>query len=267
MRATILTTSLLAAATAHANPRALPFTYTPDTLAAGHVELEHYADLVTLRGISTATTKPETYLASAFQTEIEVGLRDRLELGLYLTYVPSFGDTLANQTAPPGAVTGIKQRLKYLLADPGAWPIDVGVYGELSESAREIELEAKLLLGVRFGALRIAANLTAEYELYFSGQRDLVLDPSAGVSYEVTPKLHLGVDSRLRVEYPQHPKPAARTFGLGPALYVGPAVMFNFGKLWWVTGAYARVTDTSHELQPGEPFGRLWLRSVIGYDL
>lgn len=268
MRTTLAVILLAAAsATAHANPRALPFTYTTDTLPAGHVELEQYADLVTLRGISSASTKPETYLGSAFQTEIEIGLLDRLELGLYLTYNPNLGDAIASQTAVPGSGTGLKQRLKYLLADPGEWPIDVGLYGELVESGQEIELEAKLLLGRRFGNLRVAANLTAEYEMYFSKQRDVVIDPSAGITYEVTPKFHLGIDSRLRGEYPQNPKPTSRTFGLGPALYVGPAVMMNFGKLWWAVGAYGRVTDMDHNLQPGEPYGRFWLRSVIGYDL
>ena len=38
-----------------------------------------------------------------------------------------------------GAGTGLKQRLKYLLADPDSWPIDVGVYGELTETESEVE--------------------------------------------------------------------------------------------------------------------------------
>jgi hypothetical protein len=56
-------------------------------------------------------------------------------------------------------------------------------------------------------------------------------------------------------------------FGLGPALYVGPAVMYNFGKLWWAVGAYARVTDTGHTLQDGEPYGHAFFRTMIGYNL
>jgi hypothetical protein len=167
----------------------------------------------------------------------------------------------------PGAGSGLKQRLRHVLADPGAWPIDVGVYGELTETERELELEAKLLLQKRFDRLRIAANLSGEYELYFSGQRERVLAPSLGATYEVSPKLHLGVDSWLRGEYPTTPRPATRTFGLGPAAYVGPAVMVNFGTLWWAVGAYVRVTDVSHTLQPGEPYGPVYVRSMIGHDL
>jgi hypothetical protein len=119
----------------------------------------------------------------------------------------------------------------------------------------------------RLDRLRIAANVSGELELYFSKQRDLVLNPSLGATYEITPSLHLGVDSWLRGEYPQHPRPATRTFGLGPAAYVGPAVMFHFDKLWWAIGAYVRVTDFSHDLQPGEPYGPVYVRSMIGYEL
>jgi len=117
-----------------------------------------------------------------------------------------------------------KQRLRYRSADPDAWPIDVGVYGELVENKREIEREAKLLV-------------------------------------------HIGVDAWLRGEDPTHPAPRTRSFGLGPAAYAGPAVMINFGKLWWAVGAYARVTDVPHDLQPGEPYGPLYVRSMIGYEL
>jgi hypothetical protein len=256
-----------AAATARANPRPLPFTYTTDTLGPGQVEIEQYVDLTALRAINPSSTARQWYLPGAFQTEIEIGLADRLELGLYLTFVPDPGEQFGGKAVFPGAGSGLKQRLRYVLADPGAWPLDVGLYGELVENEREIELEAKLLLQRRFDRLRIAANLSAEYELYFSEQRELVLNPSLGATYEITPSVHLGLDSWLRGEYPRNPRPATRTFGLGPAAYLGPAAMFNFGKLWWALGVYARVTDRSHDLQPGEPYGPIYLRSLIGYDL
>ena len=83
MRMAVPAVLVLAATTAHANPRPFPFTYTTDSLPAGHVELEQYADLVSMRAFVSSSDK-ETYLASAFQTEIEIGLCDRLELGLEL---------------------------------------------------------------------------------------------------------------------------------------------------------------------------------------
>jgi hypothetical protein len=258
---------LLASARASANPRALPFTYTTDTLAKGAVEIEQYVDLALLRAVNSTTTGVEWYLPSAFQTEIEIGLAERLELGLYMTFVPDPGEQFASKAVFPGTGNGLKQRLRYIFADPGEMPIDLGVYGELVENEREIEIEAKLLLQRRFDRLRIAANVSGELEFYFTGQRELVLNPSLGATYEITPRLHVGIDSWLRGEYPRNPPPSTRTFGLGPQAYVGPAVMTNFGKLWWAVAAYVRVTEPSHHLQIGEPYGPIYVRSMIGYDL
>jgi hypothetical protein len=255
------------AATAAANPRPLPFTYTTDTLPKGGVEIEQYVDLALLRAVSSTSTAVEWYLPSAFQTEVEIGLADRLELGLYMTFVPDPGEQFASKALFPGTGNGLKQRLRYIFADPGALPVDLGVYAELVENEREIEIEGKLLLQRRFDRVRLAANVSGEYEFYFSGQREIVLNPSLGATYEVSPSFHLGIDSWLRGEYPQNPPPSKRTFGLGPQAYVGPAVMMNFGKLWWAVGAYVRVTEFSHHLQIGEPYGPVYMRSMIGYDL
>jgi hypothetical protein len=264
----LLAVVCLSPALASANPRALPFTYTTDTLVDGQVEIEQYVDLAP-RKAAAADSQNAWFLPSAFLTEIEVGLAERLELGLYLTFVPTpSAEQFQNVGQFPGMGNGLKQRLRYVFADLGEWPIDVGVYGELTENEREVEFEGKLLLQRRFGDLRIAANLSSEYEYYFaSHQREVVLDPSAGITYEASAKLHLGIDSWLRSEYPMHPKPMMRTFGLGPAAYVGPAVMYNFGKLWWAVGAYVRVTDFDHTLVAGEPYGPLYVRSMVGYNL
>lgn len=258
---------MAATATSHANPRALPFTYTSDTLPAGGVEIEQYVDLDPLRTHDPLSGARQYYLASAFFTEVEIGLADRLELGLYMTYVPDAGEEFVGKAIFPGEGNGLKQRLRYILANPGEWPVDVGTYGEISENEREIEFEGKILLQRRFDRVRVAANLSGEFEWYFGGQREWVINPSAGITYEVTPKFHAGLDSWMRGEYPFNPKPAKRSFGLGPETYVGPAVMTNFGRLWWSVGAYVRVTDIHHDLTFGEPYGPYYFRSMIGYDL
>jgi hypothetical protein len=271
MKAAIVLVAL--AGTARANPRTLPFTYTTDTLAAGKAELEQTIDLVPLRGLSPVTGRPTYYLASAFQTELELGLSDRLELALYATLAPSVSPEQIAQTATLPAGNGLKQRIRYSFAPPGAWPVDVGVYGELTENEHELELEAKVLLQRRFGPLRVASNLWAEYELYFAADaegrhaRDVVIHPTLGVTYEVTPALHVGLDAWVRGEYPTNPAPAMRGFGLGPQAYLGPAVMVSFGKVWWAVAAYVRVTDVAHTVQPGEPYGPTWFRTMVGYDL
>jgi hypothetical protein len=256
---------LLAAPDASATPRPLPFTYTTETLPKDSFEIEQYADLTPLRALSSSSGAPVWYAGTQFQTELEYGITDRLELGLYFVDVPSPGDGYA-QTAPMTEGTGVKERLRYVFAEPGAWPIDVGLYGELVENDHEVELEAKLLLQRRFGKLRVATNLWAEYELYYQPQRDLVINPTLGATYELTPLLHLGAEGWMRVEFPD-PAPHTRPFSVGPAGYVGPTVLLNFGRLWWSSGFYARVTDADHTMKPGEPYGPVWGRMVVGIDL
>ena len=251
------------ASNASATPRPLPFTYTTETLGQGELEIEQFADLAALKAFN-ANGNPTWYAGTQFQTELEYGITNRLELGLYVVYVPTPSDY--SLVAPMTETTGAKERLRYVLANPGAWPVDVGVYGELVEGQTELELEAKVLLQRRIGKLRVDANLWAEYELYYVPQKDVVLNPTLGATYGIVPSFHLGVEGWMRVEFP-NPAPHPRPYGLGPAGYVGPAVLLNFGKLWWSTGLYARVSDVNHSMQPGEPYGPFWGRLIVGYDL
>ena len=253
---------------ARANPRPLPFSYQSESLAAGTGEVEQFLDFSPIRVIDYASGNPIWYNATQFQTEIEWGLTDRLEVALYFTFVPNAGDRV---TSVPPLVTGngSKQRVRYRLADPGAWPIDVAVYGEIAENEREIELEAKVILQRRIGRMRVIANLWAERELYFGGLREWVLNPTLGATYEFSPRFHLGVESWLRAEYPADVS-GPRAFNLGPHVYAGPAFMFDLGRVWWTTGMYVRVTDLDRAVQPpqlpayGDAYGRVWVRTVVG---
>jgi hypothetical protein len=229
------------------------------------VEVEQYVDMTPLRATSASSGAPVWYGGTQFQTELEYGLAPRLELGLYLVYVPTPGESLTS-TAQMTEGTGSKQRLRYTFADPGEWPVDVGLYGELVENDHEVELEAKLLLQRRFGKLRVATNLWAEYEVYYQPQKDLVFNPTLGATYELTPTAHVGAEGWMRVEFPD-PAPHPRPYSVGPVGYLGPTLLLNFGKLWWATGLYARVSQIDHTMQPGEPYGPVWGRIVLGLEL
>ncbi len=250
---------------AHANPRVFPVTYTVDTLPKGELELEQYVDYVPVHLGDNFTGTQTWYGSTDFQTELEFGLTSKLELGMYVTFAPNPPSNY-NPVPPPIEGTGLKERLKYRFAEAGEWPVDVGVYGELTENEREIELEAKILLDRRLGPVRLSGNLVVEREYYFVPQQDWVLNPSAGVAVEATPAIQPGVESFMIAEY-SHPKITPRPFEQGPHVYVGPTLLSQFGRLWWSLGAYARVTDTNHTLQPVDSYGNFWVRSVFGYEL
>jgi hypothetical protein len=270
-RSTLAATALASlfstwAVAASATPRPLPFTYTADTLATDETEIENYVDLTPVKATSALTGSPVWYTATQFQTEFEHGITDSLELGLYVAFQPDPGSAYLNAaTLTEG--TGFKERLRYRLADMGAWPVDVALYGELVEYETEFEIEAKVILERRFGKLRIAANAWAEYEIYYaSPQRDVELNPTIGATYQITPSFHAGLEYWMRVEFP-NPSVSPRPFSLGPNQFVGPALMVNLGHLWWTTGVYARVNDVDRTAQPLDDYGPIWVRTVVGIEL
>jgi hypothetical protein len=247
------------AAPASANPRPLPFTYIQETLAQGDAEVELYTDLVPQR-LLDATGAPGWHLGAQLQAEIEYGITNRLELGLYVTVAPA--DLSFPTAAPLPGSNGIKQRLRWRLADPGQWPIDVALYGELSENQREIELEGKIILQRRVGPLRIAANAWAEREYELNGEQAWVLNPTAGVVLERWFAFQPGLEYWMRGEI------VDGSFVLGPDHFLGPTALVQFGKIWWSTGAYLHVNQLSQPpLESGAataPFGPVWVRTVVG---
>ena len=261
--------ALVAAPTlAFATARALPFTYNYETNAEGEGEIETYIDLVPVKALNNVGNA-QTVLASQFQEEFEYGITDRLELGLYVTFAPPPYGISPNGTAPTLTEgNGSKQRLRYRLFDEGVLPIDIGLYGEVTENENEMELEAKVILQRRFGNFAIAGNVVGEHEFYYNGRNDWVFDPSAGFWYQVTPVFQPAFEWWMYKEWSDQ-APAGGAFNLDVQQYVGPAVLLNFGRVWWTTGVYARVTEVHHTMSAanGDTFGPVWFRTVIGVNL
>jgi hypothetical protein len=254
---------VVAASTAHANPRPLAMSYTADTLPAGKLELEPAVDYTPVRAHGP-NGDVVWYGASTLQLEVEYGITDSVELGLYLTTAPTLSGYMDTPVLPVG--NGMKQRVRWRLTEPGGL-LDLALYGEVSENEREIELETKLILQANLGAgLRAVANLWGERELYFDGRDEWVINPTLALTYELTPALHPGLEGWLRAEYPDGGA-RPRAFNLGPHAYVGPNFMVDWGKLWVTVGVYLRLTDFDYELQPGDAYGKVWGRIIFGISL
>lgn len=256
-------------AVAAANPRTLPFTYPTDTRAQEEVALEQLVDVVPLTAGSPSGDNAR-YLATAVQSRIAIALTDRLELGGYVSWVSNPRDFVATATALAGTANGLGQWLRFRINDtPDVWPIvgNVGLVVGVAENDREVQLQGRVLLERRLDRLRVALNAAFAYALQYSHQRVVIAEPSAGATYEVTTKLYVGVEGWLRSEHPNNPAPADDTFAFQRQIYVGPVVALHLGRLWWTVGAYARATQREHELVPGEPYGKVWVRSMIGIEL
>lgn len=259
------------APSAAANPHPLPFSYPYQTLPTGKIEVEQIADLVPMRVArerADGTRDAVTAVRSRLQTELELGITDRLELGLYFMFRQG-----ATAETPALRFEGIKQRLRYRFAEEGDLPVDLGFYFEVAELYNELELEQKILLSRRFGYLTAVANLWVEQEYYFQDQDwKLIYNPTAGLVYELSPNFMLGVEYWVRGRFDaDETAAAASTDGAhsadaasGARHYAGPTFLLQSGEAWWSTGVYFRLDQFGEDALVEDPYGKLWIRTIVG---
>lgn len=258
--------SLLLAPTALANPHPLPYSYPYQTLPTGKVEVEEIADLVPMkvaREKDDGTRDSVTALRSQLQTELELGVSDRLEAALYFSFHQS-----ATAGTPAMRFDGLKQRLRYRFAEEGDWPVDAGIYFEVAEFYNEVELEEKILLHKRFGYLTTVCNLWVEQEYYFQEQQwKLIYNPTLGATYELSPHLMLGLEYWARGRFNEPKQSATDESADSPAgarHFLGPALLLQSGEAWWSTGVYARLDHFGEALKVDDPYGKVWIRTMVG---
>lgn len=263
---------LASSASAWANPHPLPYSYPYQTLARGKVEVEEIVDIVPMRVAREAedgTRDAVTALRYQLQTELELGITDRLELGLYFAFRQG-----ATSGTPALRFEGMKQRLRYRFAEEGDLPVDIGVYLEVAEFYDEIEIEEKLLLSRRFGYLTAVANLWVEQEYYFQTEETkLVYNPTVGAVYELSPSFMLGLEYWARGRFDEGDDTSedgetGATATSGDATsgrhYLGPTFLLQSGEAWWSTGVYARLDHFGDDLAAEDPYGKVWIRTMIG---
>jgi hypothetical protein len=257
---TALATVVLLSTAALASPRALPFTYPYQTIGEDELELEQFVDITPVRAFDFAgrlSWAPRT----VFTTELEYGVSDRAELGLY-----------AQASTDPGAfvgsplfLDGVRARGRYRFLEYGSLPVDLGLYGEASILRDDFELEFKLIAQRWEGPLSVAANLSYEGEWYWSGRKESVLKPSVGLIWAPFSALQLGVEYWMRWEFGA--SDGVSTFDSGPLHYAGPTLMVQSRRLWMSLGVYIRLDRISRATSIGDHHGRIYGRFVVGVPL
>jgi hypothetical protein len=186
-----------------------------------------------------------------------------LELGLYFAFRQG-----ATADTPALRFEGMKQRLRYRFAEEGDLPVDIGVYLEVAEFYNEVEIEQKLLLSRRFGYLTAALNLWVEQEYYFQDQEwKLIYNPTAGAVYEFSPNFMLGLEYWARGRFDDSSSTAGDDGFDSPSgarHYLGPTFLLQSGEAWWSTGVYARLDRFSEDAVPDDPYGKVWIRTMVG---
>jgi hypothetical protein len=261
--------ALLLPALAAANPKPLPYTYGYPTTPAGDLEIEQYIDLIPVRverELVTGDLEAVSALRFDLQTELEIGITDRLEYGFYLAARQG-----ASADTPLLRLRGVKQRLRYRFAEAGQWPVDVGVYFEVATFFNELEFEQKVLLSKRLGKLVVSANLWVEQEWYFADRVwKFLYNPTLGAAYEIHPAVTVGLEGWLRGRF-DDVSAAERGDGgdvaTGTRAYLGPTLLLQKGDYWMSTGAYLRLDHLGDDAVVGDPFGKVWVRVILGIGL
>ena len=258
---------LLSTRAANASPRPLPFSYPYQTLPEDSLEVEQYVDYTPARIEETQDdgSKKRSWDGNyVVQTELEYGITDRLELGTYMVFEQFAA------TDPKMTFDGIKERLRYRIAEEGQLPVDIALYLELAELHDEFEIEEKVILAKRFGNLRAMANLWVEQEIERGKDKPTYLyNPTFGLTYQVIQKLWLGAEywARGRFSKDAVATDPIDTFNQETHHFLGPAVSLQFGRFWWTVGAYYRLDHTKRAAMVGDQMGKVWVRSVLGLDL
>ncbi len=248
-----------------ANPHPLPYSYPYQTLPKGKIEVEEIADLIPMRVArekEDGTRDAVTAVRSQLQTELELGISDRLELALYFSFHQS-----ATADTPAMRFDGLKQRLRYRFAEEGDLPVDLGVYFEVAEFYNEVELEQKLLMSRRFGYLTAVCNLWVEQEYYFQDREwKLIYNPTLGASYEFSPSFMLGLEYWVRGRFDKADTVAGASSDIptGARHFLGPTFLLQSGEAWWSTGVYARMDHLGDSLRAEDPYGKVWIRTMVG---
>lgn len=253
------------ASPAFATPHPLPFSYPYATLPSGATEVEQYVDLIPVRVARELPGSTESLPAirSALTTELEVGITDHLELGWYFAFEQS-----AAAAGPALRFSGVKQRLRYRFAEEGEWPVDLGVYLEVAELYAEIEVEEKILISRRFGPVTVVSNLWIEQEYFFQrAEWKHLYHPTLGVTFEASPRVSPGLEYWVRGTFGEAPPAAAGELEEKPHHYLGPTLLLQLGETFLSLGAYARLDDFGKAQAPGDPWGKLWVRALLGVGL
>ncbi len=215
---------LLLTMTALAGERTFAFSYGYGTVPKGGIEVEHYA----------TATRPEGAVGPSWQhqLELEYGITDRLEGGLYLVAEQGPGEPLA--------YSGYKARLRYRFGAQGVGPVDVGMYAEYIGSASGTEHAGELKLIVAKDVESFVSALNVEYKLTVGEELEHEIEPTLGLGYRIQPWFALGAEGKAEFELGEE---VESLFFVGPSVHLAG----EGGVLWWTVAALAPLNAEARE--------------------
>ena len=187
------------------------------------------------------------YYKLEFRHELEFGLTDNLQLGLYL----------ADWEIENGEAEYTKSAVEliYAISDPTADPLGTALYFEAGLGPEVFELEGKLLLQKNFGPVSLLYNFVVEAKWEGDGYDEEVgeIKNTFGIGYQINPSFSVGIEGLHEVELEDWSDSGDNVF------YLGPNISWRRGGFFATLAPLIQVTGVD-----GEPDfnGRV----ILGFD-
>jgi hypothetical protein len=195
-----------------ADQRSYVWTYEYMTLPRGEAEIETYFTLST-----PDKGEFEGNVSTEHRIELEVGMTDRFDFGIYQIFSQAPGENLEYKR--------FQVRSRYRIGEKGKYFVDPLVYVEYKAvpDFSEHGLEAKLILARDFGRLNVSVNPIVEFE--FEDENEIETEYTVGTSYLVNEFLRVGIEAK----------------GGEAGHYVGPVISHGNENFWVALGSAANV--------------------------
>ncbi len=234
---------------AHGGERRFTYVYEATTSPKGHWELEHWATW------KTAKETNRDYDRFDFRYEIEYGVTDNFQLGIYLS------DWRYEENRPKGknrgdwrdfAIEGILS-----LRNPTTDPLGIALYGEVKIGDELFELEGKVIVQKNMGPFVAAYNVTleAEWEGPDYSEDNGKFEQALGVSYQFSPRFLAGIELVHEIAMPDW-----RGMRGKAVVYLGPNFSYRAPSWWATLTPLFQVSDVEDEPD-------FQMRLMVGFEL
>jgi hypothetical protein len=227
---------LVAVSSADAGARRFTYVYEATTAAPGSVESENW---VTWK---TSPREDRRFNAVDFRNEIEFGVTEHFQIGLYLADWGYREDPTAHEHGFSYQTSALE--LIYNLSNPTTDLLGSALYGEIRGGPEELELESKIILQKNLGRFVVAYNGTfeAKWEGDRLEERGGEVSQSLGVSYEVSPGLLIGAELLHEIDLPNWSEAG------DSIVYGGPNISYRHGNWWATVTPLVQLTDVASEV-------------------
>lgn len=224
----------LAAQPTFAGQRKFAYSYEATTSPKGAVEFENYTTWG--RGRAEGLRFNEF----AFRHELEFGITDRLQLGVYLAdWSYSESDPQKRLRYQHSGIEAI-----YNLTNPTTDLLGSAVYLEVVGAKDLLALEGKLLLQKNIGPLTLAYNVAIEGEwegVHLSDERHGEFSETLGVSVELNRTFSMGAELLHEVDIPNWERAE------DSIVFAGPNASVRLGRAFATAACLFQLTDVAGE--------------------